>query len=317
MSTEPSRPEGLSRPEGRGRLVVVATPIGNLGDLSPRARQALAEATVVCCEDTRRTRALLAASGVAAPRLVSLHRDNERRRIPEVLGWLAQGAEVALVSDAGTPGVSDPGQALVAAAVAAGVPVSAVPGPSAVLCALVVSGLPMDRFCLEGFLPRRGPERRARLAALAVEERTSVLLESARRLPGTLAELGEALGHDRAVVVARELTKLHEEVWRGTLGAAARTFAERAEQGALRGEVVLVLAGAPSGQPTGRVPPSEEDLAAAVAAERARGASPSQAAARAARALGVARRRAYQAALARDPEAAPSRVGPGEAGGNG
>jgi 16S rRNA (cytidine1402-2'-O)-methyltransferase len=292
------------RTEASGRLVVVATPIGNLGDLSPRAKEALASASVICCEDTRRTRALLAASGIRAPRLVSLYRENEQRRVPEVLGWLAAGAEVALVSDAGTPGVSDPGQALVAAAVAAGVPVSAIPGPSAVLCALMVSGLPMDRFCLEGFLPRRGSERRARLAALVDEPRTTVLLESPRRLAGTLAELASQLGPERPVVVARELTKLHEEVWRGELGEAAAVFADRQELGTLRGEVVVVLGGAAAPRRRRDVEagedhaPSEAELVAAAAAERARGASASQTAARLVRSLGVDRQQAYRAALA-------------------
>ncbi|MGH9091216.1 MAG: 16S rRNA (cytidine(1402)-2'-O)-methyltransferase, partial [Acidimicrobiales bacterium] len=157
-----------------GRLVLVATPIGNLGDLSPRAAATLAEADVVCCEDTRRTRALLSASGVAAGRrLVSLHAHNEAARVPQVLDWVAAGRTVAVVTDAGTPAVSDPGARLVAAAAGRDLPVSVVPGPSSVLAALVVSGLPTERFCVEGFLPRKGADRGRRLAALAAEERTA------------------------------------------------------------------------------------------------------------------------------------------------
>ena len=196
---------------------------------------------MVCCEDTRRTRALLTASGVpGAGRLVSLHEHNEAARIPEVLGWVAQGRTVAVVTDAGTPAVSDPGARLVAAAAGAGAPVTVVPGPSAVLAALVVSGLPTDRFCVEGFLPRKGAERRRRLEALVAERRTCVVLEAPGRLAATLGDLAAALG-DRPVAVVRELTKVHEEVWRGGLVEAAGHY------GAVpvRGEVVVVVGGAP------------------------------------------------------------------------
>ena len=224
----------------RGSLVLVATPIGNLGDISARAIETLAAADVICCEDTRRTRALLSAVGVAGGgRLVSLHEHNESARAPQVLAWVQEGKTVAVVSDAGVPGISDPGALVVAAAAAAGVPVSIVPGPSAVDAALVVSGLATDRYCVEGFLARRGPERRQRLGAIAAERRTTVLLEAPGRLAGTLEDLHRACG-DRAVAVVRELTKLHEEVWRGTLAAAAAEFAGRE----VRGEIVVVLAGA-------------------------------------------------------------------------
>jgi 16S rRNA (cytidine1402-2'-O)-methyltransferase len=281
---EPGRSQGRS-----GVVVLVATPIGNLGDISARAIETLAAADVICCEDTRRSRALLSALGIpGAGRLVSLHEHNESARVPEVLRWVADGRTVAVVSDAGTPGISDPGALLVAAAAAAGVPVSVVPGPSAIDAALVVSGLPTNRYCVEGFLPRRGPARRERLGAIGAEERTTVLLEAPGRLAATLDELRRACG-PRAVVVARELTKLHEEIWRGDLAAAADEFAARE----VRGEVVVVLAGA---APPG--PASDAEVVAAVRARLEGGSGVRQAADEVAASLGVARRRAYQAALA-------------------
>lgn len=279
-----------------GRVVLVATPIGNLGDLSPRAVATLAEADVVCCEDTRRTRALLTSCGVAARgRLVSLHEHNEAARVRDVLEWVEGGRTVAVVTDAGTPAVSDPGRRLVAAAAERGLAVTVVPGPSAVLAALVVSGLPTDRFCVEGFLPRKGGERRRRMEALAFEERTAVVLEAPGRLAATLAELGAALG-DRPVVVARELTKVHEEVWRGSLAQAAADFADRE----VRGEVVVVIGGAAAPSP-----PSDERVAAAVAERVAAGDSLRRAAETVADDLGVPRRRAYQLGIAQRSATAP------------
>ncbi len=276
--------------ERRGRLVLVATPIGNLGDLSPRARDVLATADLICCEDTRRTRALLSAVGLpAGNRLLSLHGHNESERLERVAGAVAAGATVAVVSDAGTPGVSDPGAWLAARLAAAGETVSTVPGPSSVLGALVVSGLPTDRFGVEGFLPRKGHERRRRVAALMEDERTSVVLEAPGRVAGTLDELAAA-DPQRPVAVVRELTKLHEEVWRGPLGEAAREFAGRE----LRGEVVLVIGAAPAREPAG-----EAEVETAVRAELGDdpSAGPRQVAERVAAALGVPRRRAYEAAL--------------------
>ncbi len=271
-----------------GRLVLVATPIGNLGDLSPRAASTLAEADLVCCEDTRRTRALLSAAGIGAGRrLVSLHGHNEAAMVSRVLGWVAGGRTVAVVSDAGTPSISDPGARLVAAAATRDVPVSVVPGPSSVLAALVVSGLPTDRFCVEGFLPRRGGDRGRRLAALAMEERTAVLLEAPGRLAGTLGDLFSACG-DRPVALVRELTKVHEEIWRGSLAQAAERFAD----GPPRGEVVVVVGGADAPPP-----PTDGQVAAAVAQRLAAGDSASRAAVAVAGALGVSRRRAYEAAI--------------------
>jgi 16S rRNA (cytidine1402-2'-O)-methyltransferase len=279
---------------GRGALVLVATPIGNLGDLAPRAREVLAEADLICCEDTRRTRALLSAAGIGGrDRLLSLHGHNERDRLERVAACVAGGGTVAVVSDAGTPGISDPGAWLAAQVAAAGETVTTVPGPSSVIGALVVSGLATDRFSVEGFLPRKGPERRRRLAALMADERTSVLLEAPGRVAGTLAELA-ALDESRPAAVVRELTKVHEEVWRGTLGEGARSFAARQ----VRGEVVLVIGGAPP-----RPPASDAEVHAAVRTELAQDpeAGPRQVAERVAAALGVARRRAYEAALrARD-----------------
>jgi len=272
-----------------GRLVLVATPIGNLGDLSPRAREVLASADVLCCEDTRRTRQLLAHAGVAGGRrLVSVHGHNEQARVGEVLARLEAGDTVALVSDAGTPAVSDPGARLVAAAAKAGIEVSVVPGPNAALSALVVSGLPTGRFCFEGFLPRRGAERRRSLEALAAERRTVIVYETAPRLAATLAELSQACGPHRRVVVARELTKLHEEIWRGRLAEAAGEFAG-AE---VRGELVIVLEGAPP--PSG---PGDEEVRRALADERESGHSLRDAADAVSSSLGLSRRRVYELGL--------------------
>jgi 16S rRNA (cytidine1402-2'-O)-methyltransferase len=274
--------------------VLVATPIGNLGDLSPRARDVLAAADLICCEDTRRTRALLSALGITASgpdgdRLLSLHGHNEADRLKRVAAAVAGGATVAVVSDAGTPGISDPGAWLASRLAEGGETVSTVPGPSSVLGALVVSGLPADRFCVEGFLPRKGPERRRRIAALMADERTCVVLEAPRRVAATLAEVAVADPH-RPVAVVRELTKVHEEVWRGPLGEAATAFAARA----VRGEVVLVIGGAPPPSPAGE---AEVDAAVRAALGDDPSAGPRQVAERVAASLGVPRRRAYEAAL--------------------
>jgi 16S rRNA (cytidine1402-2'-O)-methyltransferase len=284
---------------GRGRLVLVATPIGNLGDLSPRAVDVLGHADVVCCEDTRRTRGLLTHAGITGQRLLSLHDRNEAARLPQLLAHLQAGRTVAVVSDAGTPTVSDPGSRLVAAAVAAGVEVTAVPGPSAALMALVVSGLPTDRFCFEGFLARRGPDRRRRLQALATEERTTLIHEAPGRLAATLADLVTACGPQRPVVVARELTKLHEEVWRGSLAQAAEEFAARD----VRGEVVVVLGGAAAAPPA-----DEADLVEALRRHVNSGASWRDATGAVASELGAPRRAVYDLALAlRRQDEAPTR----------
>jgi len=225
----------------RGTLQVVATPIGNLADLSPRAQQALREADVIAAEDTRRTQQLLSALGIARP-LISLYEHNETQRIPELLGRLADGQTVVLVSDAGTPLLSDPGYELTRAAVGAGVRVVAIPGASALTTALAVAALPVQRFCFEGFLSARAAERRAQLAALAHETRTLVFFEAPHRIRATLADMAAEFGAGRAAVVARELTKVHEQVYRGALGELAAQAAR--EQNFERGEITLVVAGA-------------------------------------------------------------------------
>jgi 16S rRNA (cytidine1402-2'-O)-methyltransferase len=227
-----------------GRLQVVATPIGNLGDLGARAREALASADVIAAEDTRHTAALLQANGIARP-MVSLHEHNESQRVPALLERLARGEQVVLVSDAGTPLLSDPGYELVRTAAAAGFEVSAIPGPSAITAALAIAGLPTDRFCFEGFLPARARERRAALAALAGETRTLVFFEAPHRIAAALADLAAVLGPERTAVVARELTKAHESIYRGTLGELAARAA--AEENFARGEITLIVHGAPPG----------------------------------------------------------------------
>lgn len=272
-----------------GRLVLVATPIGNLGDLSPRAVEALRTADVVCCEDTRRTRQLLTHAEVTGQKLVSFHEHNEAQRTVEVLEWLRAGRTVALVSDAGTPALSDPGQRVVAAAAEAGAVVTVVPGPNAALAALVASGLPTDRFCFEGFLPRRGAERRQRLDAVSSEHATVLLHETAPRLAATLADLVDLCGDDRRVAVARELTKVHEELWRGRLADAVHEFSSRP----VRGEIVVVLEGAPEG-----AAPTDDVLAEALRHRLAAGATLRDASAGVAAELGVARRRVYEIGLA-------------------
>jgi 16S rRNA (cytidine1402-2'-O)-methyltransferase len=227
----------------RGRLQVIATPIGNLADLSARAREALAQADVIAAEDTRHTGALLRTIGIARP-LLSLHEHNESPRAAALLARLAAGENIALVSDAGTPLLSDPGFELVRRAVQAGFEVQAIPGPSAITTALSLAGLPTDRFCFEGFLPSRARERRAALAALANESRTLVFFEAPHRIVAALADLAAELGAERQAVVARELTKAHETVYRGTLGELAARA--QAEPNFARGEITLVVRGAAS-----------------------------------------------------------------------
>jgi 16S rRNA (cytidine1402-2'-O)-methyltransferase len=228
-----------------GRLEVVATPIGNLGDLSDRAREALANADLIAAEDTRRTLGLLQHLGLVKP-LLSLHAHNETQRLPEVLERLAQGARVVLVSDAGTPLLSDPGFELVRAALAQGIAVGVVPGPSAITAALALAGLPVDRFCFEGFLPAAQRERRARLSELAAETRTMVFFEAPHRISDCLVDLSTLLGAERPAVIARELTKMHETVYRGTLTQLSALAAT--DSNVRRGEITLLVAGAPKGE---------------------------------------------------------------------
>ncbi|WP_102931812.1 16S rRNA (cytidine(1402)-2'-O)-methyltransferase [Streptomyces sp. BSE6.1] len=224
-----------------GTLVLAGTPIGDVQDAPPRLAAELAGADVVAAEDTRRLRRLTQALGVApAGRVVSYFEGNESARTPELVEELAGGARVLLVTDAGMPSVSDPGYRLVAAAVERGVRVTAVPGPSAVLTALALSGLPVDRFCFEGFLPRKAGERLSRLREVAEERRTLVYFEAPHRLDDTLAAMAEIFGADRRAAVCRELTKTYEEVRRGGLGE----LAEWAGEG-VRGEITVVVEGAP------------------------------------------------------------------------
>lgn len=273
-----------------GELVVVATPIGNLGDLSQRAAATLQEADVVCCEDTRHTGQLLARLGLRAARLLSVHAHNERERVAEILELLEQGARVALVSDAGTPAVSDPGEQVIEAAIAAGHRVTSVPGPSAAVAALVVAGLGTARWRFEGFLPRRGAERAGRLGEIAAASHPSVIYESPQRVGATLGDLAERCGADRRVAISRELTKRFEETWHGTLAEAC----ERASATPARGEHVLVVAGAGAGS---KPSPSDEEVRGAVAGRMSAGASRRQAAAEVAADLGVSKRFAYETSL--------------------
>jgi 16S rRNA (cytidine1402-2'-O)-methyltransferase len=222
-----------------GILFVVATPIGNLRDISLRALEVLAEVDVIACEDTRYTARLLAAHGIHTP-LISYFEHNEQRRAQELVERLVRGEQVALVSDAGTPTISDPGYRLVLAAGEAGIAVRALPGPCAAIAALMVAGLPTDRFVFEGFLPPRAQARAQRLRELAHEPRTLVFYESARRLGQSLAAMAQELGADRPAAVVRELTKLYEETARETLGRLAARFAREEA----RGEITVVVAGA-------------------------------------------------------------------------
>jgi 16S rRNA (cytidine1402-2'-O)-methyltransferase len=223
-----------------GRIVVAATPIGNLADASPRLSEALATADIIAAEDTRHTLDLVRALGIAITgKLVALHEHNERERADAVVAEAAGGATVLLVSDAGMPTVSDPGFRVVQAAAAAGVPVTVIPGPSAVLAALAVSGLATDRFAFEGFVPRKAGERARSLAALAAEQRTLVFFEAPHRLAESLAAMADAFGADRQASVSRELTKAFEETRRGSLADLAAWAAE-----GVRGEIVVCVAGA-------------------------------------------------------------------------
>jgi 16S rRNA (cytidine1402-2'-O)-methyltransferase len=273
---------------GAGRLDVIATPIGNIGDLSPRALASLTAADLVLAEDTRRTGTLLAACGISRP-LLSLHDHNESRRVAPLVARLRQGEVLAMVSDAGTPLLSDPGFALVRAAVAAGIEVRSIAGPSAITAALAVAGLPTERFVFEGFLPPRRSERQALLARLAQEPRTLVLFEAPHRIASTLQQLAAAFGGGRAAVIARELTKVHERVYRGTLAELVQHAAQ--DPDLARGEITLVVAGAPAA--------AAGDLALLARALPLllKSLPPARAAAIAAQLSGVPRQRVYEQAL--------------------
>ena len=271
-------------------LALIGTPIGNLGDLSPRVVETLRIADVIACEDTRRTRKLLSHAGIpAGGRLRAVHEHNELHEAARIVGEVREGLLVALATDAGMPGVSDPGARVVAACRAAGLPVTVVPGPSAALAALALSGFSADRFVFEGFLPRKGKPRAERVGAIAAEVRTVVVFEAPGRVAATLADLAAACGDERWVCLARELTKQHEESWLGELGVAAR-LATVAEP---RGEHVIVLGD------WSEIPVEVTDSAVerAVRDALARGLSARDTAAEVAGALGVPKRRAYELAV--------------------
>jgi 16S rRNA (cytidine1402-2'-O)-methyltransferase len=270
-----------------GTLYVVSTPIGNLGDISERAIEMLKSVPLVAAEDTRVTRKLWARYGIAA-KLVSYHAQSHASRREELLAHLAAGADLALVSDAGTPLVSDPGEDLVAAWAARGGTVVPIPGPSAALAALVASALPAARFAFEGFLPRRGKERRERLAAIANDDRTTIIFEAPGRAAATLSDLAMACGAERRASLSRELTKLHEETWRGTLGE----LAARADSQPPRGEVTIVVAGGEreSGQPAIRLEEGRSEVDRLVG----EGMSRSSAAREVAQRTGLARRELFR-----------------------
>jgi 16S rRNA (cytidine1402-2'-O)-methyltransferase len=278
--------------EPQGLLVLAGTPIGDVADASPRLARALAEADVVAAEDTRRLARLASSLGVhVGGRVVSYHEHNEHSRTPELLQSLQDGRTVVVVTDAGMPSVSDPGYRLVVAAVDAGVRVTAVPGPSAVLTALAVSGLPVDRFCFEGFLPRKAGERGRALASLADERRTMVFFEAPHRLGAALDAMVDAFGADRRAAVCRELTKTYEEVRRGSLDELAQWA-----HGEVRGEICVVVEGR-----TQSAAPDDEQLVAEVRALVERGGRLKEAAAEVAARHGVSKRDLYNAALAVRP----------------
>jgi 16S rRNA (cytidine1402-2'-O)-methyltransferase len=287
----PARSANERAPEA-GSLLLVATPIGNLGDLSTRALEVLGSCDLLCCEDTRHTGRLLSLAGVPAPKLMSLHQHNEASRIAEVLNVLDAGGTVALVADAGTPLVSDPGARVVQAVIAAGFAVTAVPGPSAVLAALVLSGFSTERFSFEGFLPRRGADRARRLDAIAAADAPSVIYEAPGRVATTLRELAERTEPTRRVAIARELTKRFEEVVRDAIGDAIASLESRDE----RGEYVVVIDAAPVAADRGI------DLDHAIRVLLEAGLGPREAVSALVALHGVSHREAYARALELRPE---------------
>ncbi|MGY5885539.1 16S rRNA (cytidine(1402)-2'-O)-methyltransferase [Modestobacter lacusdianchii] len=273
-----------------GRLVLGGAPLGQPGDVGPRLRQAMADADVLAVEDTRRLHRLANDLEVTLTgKVVTFHETVERSRLPGLVAAMTEGRTVLLITDAGMPSVSDPGYTLVRAAIEAGIEVTSVPGPSAVVTALAVSGLPCDRFTFEGFLPRKGGERRSALTALAGEPRTMVFYESPHRLADALTDAVGAFGPERPAAVCRELTKTHEEVRRGSLASLAEWAAE-----GVRGEITLVVAGAVAGPAT--LTPAE--LAAEVAAEEAAGADRKEAIRSVMARTGLPRRQVYDAVVA-------------------
>ncbi len=277
-----------------GTLTLVSTPIGNLGDISPRAIAALGAARLICCEDTRHSGKLLAHVGVSGVRLAVCNEHTEQARAAEVVATLRDGHGVAVVTDAGTPGISDPGARLIRAVIDAGYPVTAVPGPAALVTALVLSGLDTTRFVFDGFLPRSGRERSERIADIASQRRTTVLYEAPHRIERTIADLAESCGAARPVALARELTKLYEDVWRGTLADAMAHLASRPA----RGEYVIVIGGAPPSDSA-----SDAELTEALRSELAGGADRRTAISTVVDRHHVPKRRVYDLAVALKSEA--------------
>lgn len=273
-----------------GRLILAGTPIGNVDDASLRLRTLLTEVTVIAAEDTRRLHALTARMGITTTaKVVSYHEHNETQRADDLLDMVEAGQDVLVVTDAGMPSVSDPGYRIVARAIERDLPVTSAPGPSAVLTALAVSGLPTDRFCFEGFPPRKPGERTRAFASLAAEKRTLVFFESPHRIAATLAAMAQGFGPDRPAAVCRELTKTYEEVIRGPLS----TLARRASEEQLRGEIAIVIAGAPANHDL-----TVQDVVDQVTERIAEGQRMKQAVAEVAELTGVSKRELYEAALA-------------------
>ncbi len=276
-------------------LYLVGTPIGNLGDMTMRGLQVLRDVDTIAAEDTRHTGKLLHHFEIKTPQ-ISYHQHNEQQRIPELIGQLQAGKSIALVTDAGMPGISDPGYLIVLACVAAGIRVIPIPGVTAVITAVSASGLPSDRFVFEGFLPAKGQERKGRLEAVSGEARTLVFYESPHRLRQTLADFATTFGTERQIVIGRELTKLHEEFWRGEIGAAIEHYIQTEPQG----EYALVLAGAPVSHPA----LSDEAIERALIELMLNDTSRSQASRIVAEQISQSRRYVYQLALAIDLDAA-------------
>jgi len=280
-------------------LYLVGTPIGNLGDMTMRGIQVLRDVDTIAAEDTRHTGKLLHHFEIKTPQ-ISYHQHNEQQRIPELIGQLQAGKSIALVTDAGMPGISDPGYLIVSACVTAGIRVIPIPGVTAVITAVSASGLPSDRFVFEGFLPAKGQERKGRLEAVSGEARTLVFYESPHRLRQTLADFATTFGTARQIVIGRELTKLHEEFWRGELGAAIEHYTQTEPQG----EYAIVIAGAPVSHPT----LSDEAIERALIELMLNDTSRSQASRIVAEQISQSRRYVYQLALAIDLDAAKSRI---------
>ena len=276
-------------------LYLVGTPIGNLGDMTMRGIQVLRDVDTIAAEDTRHTGKLLHHFEIKTPQ-ISYHQHNEQQRIPELIGQLQAGKSIALVTDAGMPGISDPGYLIVLACVAAGIRVIPIPGVTAVITAVSASGLPSDRFVFEGFLPAKGQERKGRLEAVSGEDRTLVFYESPHRLRQTLADFATTFGTERQIVIGRELTKLHEEFWRGEIGAAIEHYTQTEPQG----EYAIVLAGAPVSHPT----LSDEAIERALIELMLNDTSRSQASRIVAEQISQSRRYVYQLALAIDLDTA-------------